>query len=155
MSESEVSIAGQALAESAETMAFLSLLPAEQPFAMPDQMLCVRIGFAGPTPGTLELAAPESFGALLAANMLGCDPSDADASARAVDAIKELINVTCGAMLSRLTGGQGHGYEMSLPAVEPLENRSDWEELLNHDPGCAFDAEGHFLAVRVIGGPQC
>jgi hypothetical protein len=144
-------IVAQSLADSAETMAFVSLVPAESPLVPAPEALLVRIPFTGPFNGSVELLTPEAFGALLAANMLGCEPTDPDATGRAVDALKELMNVTCGDLLSKI--GQAGGFEMGLPLVEKLTDTSAWQDYLAQYPGAAFDAEGHFVAIRLQGVP--
>jgi chemotaxis protein CheY-P-specific phosphatase CheC len=154
MTEQIIAIVGQSLAESTETMAFVSLMPAEQPCPMPEDLLRVSIAFSGPFSGSLELAAPLSFGATLAANMLGCEATDPNACSRAADAMKELMNVTCGDLLARLADGKLKGFELGLPTVEPLSDRADWESYVTTTPENVFDAEGHFLAIRLKGGPR-
>jgi hypothetical protein len=141
--------AGQSLVDSAETMAFVSLVPAELPCGVPSEALLVSIAFTGPFAGRVELLAPEAFGALLAANMLGCEPSDPDAAGRAVDALKELMNVTCGDLLRKI--GQAGGFEMGLPRVEKLVDAAGWGPYLKSNAGSAFDAEGHLVAIRFHG----
>ena len=85
-----------ALSLSLETMAFLCPMPLDPgaPSDCPDEPRRVRISFTGPTAGTIELLAPRALGALLAANLLACDPADREAQANADDVLKELANVT-------------------------------------------------------------
>jgi hypothetical protein len=154
MLEQSFSNAGQSLADSAETMAFVSLMPPDGPCALPLDLLRVSISFTGPLTGSLELIAPAAFGALLAANMLGCDPSDPDAVTRSTDAMKELMNITCGDLLPKIVDGPPRGFEMGLPHIEPLEDRPGWEAHLAAEPGNLFDAEGHIVAVWLKGAPQ-
>ncbi|MGC3957495.1 MAG: hypothetical protein QM813_05890 [Verrucomicrobiota bacterium] len=65
----------ETIAEALETMAFVAPMPADEP-RFPEGALLIRIGFRGPLTGHLELIAPESLGQCIAANILGCDPSD-------------------------------------------------------------------------------
>lgn len=143
-------VAVQSLADAAETMAFVSLLPVEDAATLPSEMVVIRIAFTGPLNGSFELAASQALGALLAANMLGGEPTDPDAADRAVDAMKELMNITCGDILSKL--GAGGGFEMGLPHIEPLRDSAGWREHIARCPSSALDAEGHFVAIRYQGG---
>lgn len=144
-------VVAQSLAESAETMAFVSLIPAEAPVVLSPDALLVRITFTGPINGHVELVAPEAFGALLAGNMLGCEPADPDAAGRAIDALKELMNITCGDLLSKV--GHSGGFEMGLPQVNNAADTDGWREYLTAHPDAAFDAEGHLVAIRLQGAP--
>jgi hypothetical protein len=139
--------AGQSLADSAETMAFVCLVPAEQPCVLPAEALIVCIDFKGPFNGTVELVASEAFGSMLAANMLGCDPAEPEATSRAIDAMKELMNVTCGDLLSKVVAGQTHGFEMGLPQIRKIDDRAFWQARLQAEPNSAFDAEGHVVGI--------
>jgi hypothetical protein len=154
MLEHPFSTAAQSLADAVETMAFVSLMPPEQRSPLPPDLLRVSISFTGPRAGSLELIAPAAFGALLAANMLGCDPTDPDAAGRAADAMKELMNVTCGDLLPKIAAGHPRGFEMGLPQVQTLDDPAAWEAHLDAEPGNLCDAEGHLVAVWLKGAPQ-
>ena len=148
-------MAAEAFARAAETMAFVAAVPLDEPGDAPPGALRVAVRFGGPVAGTLELAAPEAFGALLAANLLGPDgPPVPDA---AVDALKELANVTCGVLLPELArrgaaggaGGLAGRFEMGVPSAGPLAGGSAWSELASG--GTVLDADGFKVAVRVAG----
>jgi hypothetical protein len=139
-----------ALGASLETMAFITAFPPDGPgpFPCPPDARRVTITFTGAAlSATLELAAPAGFGATLAANLMACDPSDEQATSRADDALKELMNVTCGAMIASLGGT---GFELGIPKVEPLDAAA-WDALTGPDGAAAvLDADGHVLAARAI-----
>ena len=99
----------EALGEALETMAFITpQLPGDAADPPLDVRL-VLVEFHGHgMNGSLALAAPRKFGALVAGN---CDGEEA--ITQADDALKELANVTCGLLLRKRGGGAG--FEMSPP----------------------------------------
>lgn len=143
-------LAAEAFARAAETMAFVTAVPLDEPGDAPPDALRVSVRFGGPVAGKLELAAPEAFGAMLAANLLGPDgPPVADA---AVDTLKELANVTCGVLLPELArrGPIGVGrFEMGVPCAGALGGGSAWSDFTAG--GTVLDADGFKVAVRVSG----
>ena len=71
------------------------------------------ISFNGPHRGKLGIAANAKFCSLLAANILGEEEGSEPVSA-SCDALKELLNVTCGEFLEKLSGPQVI-YNLSVP----------------------------------------
>jgi len=58
------------------------------------------IGYDGPHRGTLRCWCTPRFAAQLAANLLGVDPKEDSAQAGAIDAVRELLNVLCGHLVT-------------------------------------------------------
>jgi len=143
----------ESLAEALETMAFVALMPAAEPTEPADGCV-VSIEFARPERGVLELVAPRALGTLLAANVLGTDPSDPEAVARGDDALREAVNVACGAMLRRLKDlGEGlstTGLHMGLPEMRPL-GEGEWATVSMSAGVAVLDADGNVIAVRAKG----
>lgn len=139
----------EALLESLETMAFMSLAPAgsDQP---PEAVRKVSIDFTHPVAGRIELMAPAALGHLLCANIMGIDPSEPDAQAGGDDALRELMNVTCGSLLSGHFPGTEA--EMGLPALEPADGPEAWRAFLEEQDIQVLDADGHTIALRLAGG---
>ena len=77
----------------------------------------VRVTFAGPCTGLLDVAVSDDVAVALAANMLGLDPETvrADAGVRH-DAVGELANVVCGNVLP-LVAGREAVFHLAAPAV--------------------------------------
>lgn len=140
-------LAIEAVVDSAMVMAFLSLEPAADPQPWTQPCVSVRIEYRGRQSGALKLTAPVSLGSVLAANILGCDPVDEEATQRAADALKELMNITCGAFLARLV--PDGGCEMGLPQVRPIDDpQQQWQEAVSQ--GCQpLDAEGCTIFLRL------
>lgn len=95
-----------------------------------------RMRFAGPFSGSLSLVMPRNMCQELAANVLGLDPEDEQADASGEDALKELLNVTCGQVLTSLAG-QEPVFDLSVPLVEPLDE-SRWQTLVADEDTAAF-----------------
>ena len=80
------------------------------------------ISFSGPRQGTLSIAASGKFCNLLSTNILGEEEGSAP-EAQACDSLKELLNVTCGEFLEKLSGPQVI-YNLSVPdAVSWTQNQ--------------------------------
>ncbi|MFI5379151.1 MAG: chemotaxis protein CheX [Tepidisphaerales bacterium] len=135
-----------ALVDALEQMAFVSALPPEGEPATPLRPLLLRISFRGPVCQRFELIADEELGSLMAANIFGAE--SAEARFRARDALKELLNVTCGLVLSRWPALEDRNFEMSIPEVVPLD-AAGWQELLAEGGFTLLDAEGHLVAIRL------
>jgi CheY-specific phosphatase CheX len=87
-----------------EQLAFIFSFPEEDrpPLEGPG-IIGVRVAFAGPFSGALELRVSRDIGPELAGNMLGVEAGETSPEQRD-DAIKELINVICGNLLPAIAG---------------------------------------------------
>lgn len=141
----------EALAESLMTMGFIDAFPTEGAPGAPDDVVVIRVPFSGARRGALEVIASDALGLTLAANILGAPPEGPDARGRGRDALKELVNVTCGLFLSRLPDptkpamGIPHVREASGARLEAAARRPDTAVL---------DAEGLPIAARIRGVDQ-
>lgn len=139
------------LSEALETMAFISPLPAPADAPAPGQARLVEMEFACPRYGTIRLAAGAAFGALLAANVLGEDPSSPEAAAAGDDALRELINIVCGAAIRRFGLAADERLHMSLPTVQELATPEQWASFVAMPGVHMLDADGHVIAFQTIG----
>ena len=87
----------------------------------------VAMGFKGPFTGELVMAVPEEMCPELAANVLGLNADDELILNNPYDALKELLNVTCGNMLTAIAGEEPV-FDLSIPEVKPLDE-AEWQEL--------------------------
>jgi CheY-specific phosphatase CheX len=80
----------------------------------------VRVAFAGPCAGALDVAVSDDLAVALAANMLGLDPEAvrADAGVRQ-DAVGELANVVCGNVLP-LVAGREAVFHLAAPVARSV-----------------------------------
>ena len=110
--------------------------------------LRASIRFEGPVDGCVDLVIPAALGVELAANVLGIEPEDEEAEALAQDALKEMLNVICGQVLTGLYG-TGQVFQLSIPTARPIDG--DPQEELGQSGECiAFliDDE-HPVVVRL------
>ena len=138
----------QALSDALETMAFITPLPPEDASSSPGPAMLTRIEYRGAANGAIELACPRAFGAMLVANLLGCPADSPDAHGRAADALRELINVTCGTILRSSEATALGVVEMGVPTQEAFD-LTDWDAFIAAG-ALVVDADGHKLALRRV-----
>lgn len=90
------------------------LLLAGQPFVE------ASMSFQGPMRGTLQIAVSPDACLQIAANVLGMSADDPFVVQRAADSLKEILNVTCGHVLTALAGDQPV-FDLSIPQVRDLD----------------------------------
>lgn len=111
----------------AESFAYMFAEPYENVEAppAPESGLMVKMSFQGALAGDLALLVPETLCPVIAANALGLEPEDEEAASGARDALKELLNVTCGQLLTTLAGEEPV-IDLTVPEVSTLEGDC-WE----------------------------
>lgn len=139
----------EALGEAIETMAFISAMQVDPPDAGPADALLCRIDFTGPARGTIEMIVGQPFAHLLCANMLACSPTDPEAADCARDAVKELLNVICGAFLTTLATPAAEPFTITLPSLTSFSSETQWRNFVASPAAAAFDADGHMIAIRM------
>ena len=98
-----------------------------EPIADGDMPVCssdyivAQMSFNGPINGSLNVAAPVGLCGELVSNILGVEPIHNLELERAADALKELLNVTCGRILTSLAGPDPV-FEYSVPATSKLNS---------------------------------
>jgi hypothetical protein len=136
-----------------EQLAFMFAEPAgRDAFAAPDgEWLALSMGFSGPLSGALQLAVPPGLCVALAANMLGMDDDDEEAADKGLDAMKEVLNVTCGNILTELAGTEPV-FTLTIPEVKPLD-APGWADWLADPAAMGFLIDEHpaLLRFRVEG----
>jgi hypothetical protein len=135
-----------ALADSFETMAFMSPMPTEEPHEAPSDAVLVSIFFTGSSSGIVELVTPRDLGKLAATNILGVDPGS---SAHYDDALKELLNILGGLMLRRWILESRGKIEISLPKVSTFDVLADWPSFIASPGATVLNVEDNMVALRV------
>ncbi len=109
---------------------------------------CFRaeIHFTGDRHGSLVLIGPSNLCPLLAANVLGADPDDPRAVERADDAIKELLNVACGHLLSTIAG-EDPVFDLMPPSLMAATSE-EFTRLMREPDSLAFIMDDLPLLVR-------
>ncbi len=75
-----------------------------------------EIRYRGPVSGRLRCWCTRDFAAQLAANILGLDPDDEEVDNGTPDALRELMNVACGHLVTAWHG-TGPVFDLSIPTV--------------------------------------
>lgn len=83
--------------------------------------------FRGPFAGQLALVVPRDMAPVLAANVLGLDLEDVLIAQAPYDALKELLNVTCGNLLTAIAGDEPV-FDLTVPEIEELPAEA-WDKL--------------------------
>lgn len=132
------SVVEKTLGSVLESFAFMftEMIPAENISATEDDHLRAEISFAGSVSGTLVLAVPKGICPEIAANVLGVEADDEQAIEGAEDALRELLNVTCGHVMTEVAGTQ-EVLDMSLPVSQPID-LDGWNSMRDNPETIAF-----------------
>jgi len=82
------------------------------------------IRYDGPQSGELRLLCDRAFMKDLAGNLLGTDQDDPDADAKGIDAVKELMNILCGQLVTDFYGSDAV-FNLSIPECTRLDDPPD------------------------------
>lgn len=85
--------------------------------------------FSGHRKGTVSLTVPTEMCMELAANVMGVDPDEVHGLENAEDALKEVLNVTCGSLLTAMFGFEPV-FDLSIPEVSEI-GAHEWRNLGN------------------------
>ncbi len=88
------------------------------------------------------MTLPGDLSAELAVNILGVDDEDELEEGDAADAVKELVNVICGQLLTSMFGTETV-FQLTIPTVEELD-RAGWE---------AAKADGEAIGLSIDDSP--
>ncbi|MCD6288717.1 MAG: chemotaxis protein CheX [Candidatus Hydrogenedentes bacterium] len=90
----------------------------------------VSMNFTGQSArGMFALAVPAETSMEIAANVLGVEQDDQLAAAQATDALKEVLNVICGNLLTSVAGEKAV-FNLTVPVVSSLDAEG-WSSLLD------------------------
>ncbi len=136
-----------ALTQALETMAFLDALSSEEQPEVPSVVITADIDFAGPISGTIRMAAGIDFARMLAENISGLEELT---EAQCIDAMQELVNVTCGLVLPMIAYDRADVFDMTVPHLTRSEDRLQWVDFISQDDVTVLDVEGWPVATRLI-----
>lgn len=123
-----------------ETQAFIFADPAAGPVPAPaGDIGSATIAFAGDVAGELAIFAPCHFCCAVAANMRGLEPDEDCAPAHAEDALREVLNVTCGNLVTALAGPAGQ-VNLSVPVFR-VADTARWDACAARPGTVAFQAD--------------
>lgn len=109
--------------------------------------IIAAMDFRGARRGSLTLAAADGLCPELAANVLGLEPQEAQALERSGDAFQELLNVTCGHLLT-VVAGDAAVFDLDAPRLGRLDG-AGWLALRDAPDVAAFVVEGHPVLLRL------
>ena len=108
--------------------------------------LAVEMKFTGEQAGSLLLAVDQAICPELAANMLALDPTDEMAKERGKDALKELLNITCGHLLTEVAGSEAV-FDLTVPELREL-TAEEWSDLVGAPGTALFEVDEHPALLR-------
>ncbi len=148
MAESHKKMLENVFCDVLENLAFMFGEIAEEDITRgPGECLRAQMRFTGPITGSLCLAVPREMCPTIAANVLGLEPDDEAAISDAGDALKELLNVICGHVLTSLMGEEPV-FDLTVPEVSPLD-ADEWRALAQLQDTAAFIVEAYPVLLHL------
>ena len=95
--------------------------------------------FTGPMAGSITMAVAGEMCPELAANILGAEADDDRALEKSRDALKELLNITCGQILTAIAGDEPV-FDLSVPEASEM-SPEDWNALASRPDTTAVLAD--------------
>jgi chemotaxis protein CheX len=133
MMENHRELLTKVFSEVIEALAFMFAdeTDADELPASPDGYLEATMSFKGDFSGRLALAVSKDMCPELAGNILGVEPDDERVMEKAEDALKELLNMVCGHVLTSLAGEEPV-FDLTVPAMKNL-GAAEWAEMTGRD----------------------
>lgn len=136
----------QALTQALETMAFTTAIPIDEDMLIPQKTIMAEIKFTGAKEGNIQILAGLDFCKVLAENIAAIDKAD---SQSALDALKELANVTCGLFLPMVVSSTADVFDITVPGAEICDNLSQWDNFTAEKSSSILNIEGHAIAAKL------
>ena len=137
----------RALAQALERMAFLDVLPCPESPEMPTDCIQAEIRFHGSVSGSIQIAAGLAFARELASNM---GLMEGPTEFHCLDAVGELVNVTCGLVLPMLARPDADVFDVSIPQAFPCKESAGGNRWIRRDDAVVLLVGEHPIAVRLI-----
>jgi len=146
---SREAVLGQVFCDVLEKLAYLFAEPISRNRVPSAQGPCIQvtIEFKGPLEGVLSMAVPETICEELAASILGLEPEDPLSRQHACDALKEVLNVTCGHLLTSIEGREPV-FHVSPPELSELDDIG-WSTYLVDPSTTGFLVEEQPVLLRM------
>ncbi len=87
------------------------------------------------------------FCKILAENIAGIEKAN---NRKALDALQELSNVTCGLFLPMVVSSTADVFDVTVPEVQKYDNPSQWDEFVADANTYILNIEGHAIAAKLI-----
>ncbi len=132
-----------------ERAAFVFSEVREEPWSEQGPVWSAEIAISCRRAWTLATASTPEFAALLASNLLGIDPDDPAAHESAEDALREISNMICGAVIDHLQCA-GFPGSMGTPRLRKLESTASLAPREGSSIRVGLLAENHCVDVALI-----
>jgi chemotaxis protein CheY-P-specific phosphatase CheC len=139
-----INIVNDALIQALETMAFMESLPIEEDSFVSQELCLTEIGFRGPQSGSIQILAGREFAQILAENIAALDEAT---DAECQDALKELVNVTCGLITPVMASSPSEVFDLTIPAISDCTPQ--WRDFGSDEDACILNVEGHLIAAKL------
>lgn len=136
----------QALTQALEKMAFTTAIPVDEDMLIPQKTILAEIRFTGAKEGKIQILAGMDFCKVLAENIAAIEEPD---SQSALDAIKELANVTCGLFFPMVVSSTADVFDVTVPEAESCDNPSQWDKFTADKSSSILNIEGHAIAAKL------
>jgi CheY-specific phosphatase CheX len=138
MSNEEFEILTQVFCDVLEKQAFMFAEPSEKDQMPRDVENCVstEIGFDGDSTGFIKCTVPSNLAIELASNIIGMDLGEDNPEEKANDAIKELLNITCGNFITEKFGNEAQ-ISPTIPESQDMDS-ADWKSFIQDENSLAF-----------------
>ncbi len=111
----------------------------EPPEDAPERFVKASMAFSGPNHGRVNLMVPEELAKELAANIIGKELDKNISQKHLQDALKEVLNVTCGNLLSAVVGSK-QVFDAASPALSEHDAKA-WAAFLAEPASITFMVE--------------
>jgi|WetSurMetagenome_2_1015567.scaffolds.fasta_scaffold766682_2 hypothetical protein len=136
----------QSLAQAMGRMAYLEVQPCLETPPAPARLALAEIRFAGSVTGSVQVMASFDFARELACTIGLLDHPTEE---QCLDAIRELVNVSCGLILPLLATPDTDVFDLSIPQAIPCDESTDWNRWILQDDVVVLDVDGHPIAARL------
>lgn len=140
-------IVTEAMSQALEKMAFLDAEPTDEKPQTPSITITAEINFSGPIKGTIRTAVGIEFARTLAENISGMEELTEE---QCIDAVQELVNVTCGLVLPMIATSEADVFDLTVPHLTRSEEREHWNDFIEEKDVTVLDVEGQPVATRLI-----
>ena len=113
--------------------------------AAADTNVRATMTYSGATTGSLSVTVPQEVCFEIAANVLGTD-SDEIEDAQSHDALKEVLNVLCGNLLTAVAG-EDPVFDLSVPEIDQIDANA-WTALVEDNNNIVFLIDDSPVIVR-------
>jgi len=130
------------LEEVLEQLAFMfgKVVDKEEIFTENEKYLHVTMEFKGAQTGDVGIAISAWLGVVLASNILGIDEGEEVALDKSADALKELLNIVCGQLLTTVYGEEPV-FDLTVPELVALD-KVEWMNLVDSPETIVMMVEG-------------